>query len=124
VGVKAEVEKTKQRGLDLDQLELERQEKLASANAGVDDGGDGTRDEAGRTGDNDWVEIAIEIPGYRDDDSGTIFLAAMLSEALLADGAFTKKLWINRRFHWKLYLDVGYAARSLRLCSTQADMMR
>ncbi|KAI5863453.1 hypothetical protein GGS23DRAFT_567108 [Durotheca rogersii] len=30
----------------------------------------------------------------------------MLSEALLADGEFTKKLWINRRFHWKLYIDI------------------
>jgi hypothetical protein len=32
----------------------------------------------------------------------------MLSEALLADGEFVKKLWINRRFHWKLYLDVSF----------------
>jgi exosome complex component RRP42 len=30
----------------------------------------------------------------------------MLSEALLADGGFTGKLWINGRFHWKLYIDV------------------
>ncbi|KAI2632040.1 ribosomal protein S5 domain 2-type protein [Hypoxylon sp. NC1633] len=57
-------------------------------------------------GSNDWVEISVEIPGYRDDDSSTVFLGAMLSEALLADGEFTKKLWINRRFHWKLYIDI------------------
>lgn len=67
------------------------------------------RDESSEpiSGDNDWVEMTVEIPGYRDDDSSTIFLATMLGEALLADGEFTKKLWINRRFHWKLYLDVS-----------------
>jgi exosome complex component RRP42 len=40
-----------------------------------------------------------------------VFLAAMLSEALLADGEFLRRLWINRRFHWKLYLDVCSTAR-------------
>ncbi|KAI8631038.1 hypothetical protein F5Y19DRAFT_474162 [Xylariaceae sp. FL1651] len=59
-----------------------------------------------RRGENDWLELSVEIPGYRDDDSSTVFLATMLSEALLADGELTKKLWINRRFHWKLYLDI------------------
>lgn len=57
-------------------------------------------------GSPDWVELSVEIPGLRDDDSGTVFLTSMLTEALLADGEFVKKLWINRRFHWKLYLDV------------------
>ena len=61
----------------------------------------------GADGDNDWVELSVEIPGYRDDDSSTVFLATMLAEALLADGSFTRKLWINRRFHWKLYIDVS-----------------
>uniref|UniRef100_L2G865 Ribosomal RNA-processing protein 42 n=1 Tax=Colletotrichum fructicola (strain Nara gc5) TaxID=1213859 RepID=L2G865_COLFN len=56
-------------------------------------------------GRNDWLEIAVEIPGSRDDDAATVFLANMLSEALLADGEFSKKLRINNRFHWKLYLD-------------------
>ncbi|KAK8078164.1 hypothetical protein PG996_004334 [Apiospora saccharicola] len=57
-------------------------------------------------GSPDWVELSVEIPGLRDDDSGTIFLTSMLTEALLADGEFVKKLWINRRFHWKIYLDI------------------
>ncbi|KAK8093786.1 hypothetical protein PG997_000471 [Apiospora hydei] len=57
-------------------------------------------------GSPDWVELSVEIPGLRDDDSGTVFLTSMLTEALLADGEFVKKLWINRRFHWKLYLDI------------------
>ncbi|GAB0136258.1 hypothetical protein EsDP_00004567 [Epichloe bromicola] len=54
----------------------------------------------------DWLEMTIEIPGQRDDEASTVFLAEMLREALLADGEFAKKLWINRRFHWRLYLDV------------------
>ena len=52
------------------------------------------------------MELTVEIPGLRDDDANTVFLAELLSEALLADGEFAKKLWINSRFHWKLYLDV------------------
>jgi len=56
---------------------------------------------------NEWVELTVEIPGFRDDDSMPVFLAAMLSEALLADGDFTQRLWINRRFHWKLFVDVS-----------------
>lgn len=95
VGVKAEVEKTRARygaGNTLRETEL----------VGEDDG-DG---EEKREGEAAWVEIAVEVPGARDDDANTIYLAEMLSEALLADGEFVKRLWINRRFHWKLYLDV------------------
>jgi exosome complex component RRP42 len=55
---------------------------------------------------NDWLELAVEIPGQRDDEASTVFLAEMLREALLADNEFVKKLRINRRFHWRLYLDV------------------
>jgi exosome complex component RRP42 len=54
----------------------------------------------------DWVEITIEIPSQRDDDAGTVFLGEMLREALLGDGEFMQKLWINSRFHWRLYIDV------------------
>lgn len=105
VGVKAEVEKTRSRHDD-ETVHVE------DGGHGVnDDHDDGGGEEAGnrgtgRTGEPDWVEMTVEIPGLRDDDSGTASLAAMLSEALLADGGFVKRLWINRRFHWKLYLDV------------------
>ncbi|KAK6955934.1 hypothetical protein Daesc_003581 [Daldinia eschscholtzii] len=88
VGVKAEVEKRKVLPLSKGHEQIRES-----------DGDDAV------AGENDWVEITVEIPGYRDDDSSTVFLATMLSEALLADGEFTKKLWINRRFHWKLYID-------------------
>ena len=66
-----------------------------------------TEQEGKREGRYEWVEMSVEIPGFRDDDSMPIFLAAMLTEALLADGEFTSRLWINRRFHWKLYMDVS-----------------
>ncbi|KAH6850912.1 ribosomal protein S5 domain 2-type protein [Chaetomium sp. MPI-CAGE-AT-0009] len=103
VGVKAEVERTAQRP---------REDTIFLEEGGA--GGDGDDEEEGearegvdkRKGDAAWVEMTVEIPGLRDDDSGTAFLSAMLSEALLADGEFAKRLWINRRFHWKLYLDI------------------
>ncbi|EPE27323.1 Ribosomal protein S5 2-like protein [Glarea lozoyensis ATCC 20868] len=63
-------------------------------------------EDEGKKGRNEWVEISVEIPGFRDDDSMPVFLGAMLSEALLADGSFVERLWINRRFHWKIYLDI------------------
>ena len=91
VGVKAEIEKS-----IVDQA-YESSEKVGR------DGGSSATEPAAR---NEWLEITVEIPGYRDDDATTVFLASMLSEALVADGEFAKKLVINRRFHWKLYLDV------------------
>jgi hypothetical protein len=106
VGIKAEVEKSRPSyqavddfniGEDDDDEEdedMRRSEKEAEQKKGL----------------NEWVEMSVEIPGFRDEDSMPVFLAAMLSEALLADGDFTRRLWINRRFHWKLYLDVSYNA--------------
>ncbi|KAF5024038.1 hypothetical protein F66182_3885 [Fusarium sp. NRRL 66182] len=79
VGVKAEIEKTGEDREGQDQEERTR---------------------------GDWLELAVEIPGQRDDEASTVFLAEMLREALLADKEFAKKLRINRRFHWRLYLDV------------------
>ncbi|RDW82105.1 hypothetical protein BP6252_03217 [Coleophoma cylindrospora] len=102
VGIKAEVEKS-------------RPSYQASADRNVAEDDDDEEDEETRRdeqvakekkGLNEWVEMSVEIPGFRDDDSMPVFMAAMLSEALLADGAFTNRLWINRRFHWKLYLDI------------------
>ncbi|KXH44667.1 3' exoribonuclease family protein [Colletotrichum simmondsii] len=94
VGVKAEIEKTASPfGADVDGEEALETRKDA-----------GKKEEV--KGNNDWLEITVEIPASREDDAATVFLANMLSEALLADGEFTKKLRINSRFHWKLYLDV------------------
>lgn len=103
VGVKAEVEKTRARYGAGNTL---RETELIEAGADEDEAGDDGREQT-RRGEAAWVEVAVEVPGARDDDANTIYLAEMLSEALLADGDFVKRLWINRRFHWKLYLDVS-----------------
>ncbi|KAI1737113.1 hypothetical protein F4680DRAFT_221005 [Xylaria scruposa] len=113
VGVKAEVEKTANTSIISaeDQSRPPRQRKRKQAKdqdttkpeEEEEEAEDG---ETERRGEDEWLELSVEIPGYRDDDSGTVFLSTMLSEALLADGELTKKLWINRRFHWKLYLDI------------------
>lgn len=93
MGVKAEVEKSRASYRPHEHLEV----------SGNDDE---EEEEKGKKGLNEWVELTVEIPGFRDDDAMPIFLAAMLSEALLADAQFTRRLWINSRFHWKLYLDI------------------
>lgn len=101
VGVKAEVEKTRARHGP----EPPRPRPGGDGAAEAEDG-EAKASGAGRAGAAEWVELTVEIPGYRDDDSATVFLSAMLSEALLSGGDFTQRLWINDRFHWKLYLDV------------------
>lgn len=102
VGVKAEVEKSApiygaRAHLEVGQSAEADDDEEENQNAAQD---------SRRIGDNAWVEMTVEIPGFRDDDSMPVFLAALLNEALLADGEFTRRLWINSRFHWKLYIDV------------------
>lgn len=58
-------------------------------------------------GEGGWVEVGIDIPGYRDDDALPVFLGAMLTEALLADGRVKDRLFINERFHWRMFVDVS-----------------
>lgn len=99
VGVKAEIEKT------ADPLAAEDEYRQYVKGTSGKGGGDGEEDRREARGD--WLEMTVEVPGQRDDDASTVFLAEMLREALLVDGEFAKKLWINRRFHWRLYLDVS-----------------
>jgi exosome complex component RRP42 len=106
VGVKAEVEKSQWRpatgehGLRLGSMDVDDDDQ------NEDGDGQGRADAARGVGRNEWVEMSIEVPGYRDDDALPTFLAAMLTEALLASGELKDRLWINRRFHWKLYIDI------------------
>lgn len=102
VGVKAEVEKSQWRPGTGDE---------ALDEDGGDDDDDieveGGRDNKTRgTGESSWVEVSLDVPGYRDDDALPVFLSAMLTEALVADGKLKDRLYINRRFHWKLFIDV------------------
>lgn len=113
MGVKAEVEKSKS-GLSASG-EVGKEGVLGLGDGGggdVDmeggDEGEGEDGEKGKgKGEDSWLEIAIEIPGMRDDDALPVFLSAMLTEALLADAELRDRLWINRRFHWRLYVDVS-----------------
>ncbi|KAH6615104.1 exoribonuclease family protein [Boeremia exigua] len=100
VGVKAEVEKTLLRPV-LGAEDADVGDVDVDADMGEGDAGDG----AGK-GQNGWVELSVEIPGFRDDDALPVFLAAMLGESLVASGALKDRLYINRRFHWKLYIDI------------------
>ncbi|KFX97252.1 hypothetical protein V490_02894 [Pseudogymnoascus sp. VKM F-3557] len=93
VGVKAEVERTAARpGQDEGFVDVDAEDEDALGGKGK--------------GDNAWLELSIDIPGFRDDDAMPVVLSSILAEALLADGTFTPRLWINRRFHWKLYIDI------------------
>ncbi|KNG51326.1 3 exoribonuclease family protein [Stemphylium lycopersici] len=96
VGVKAEVEKSRQRPM------------LAGQDDDDDvDMGDGEeKEESKGKGQNAWVEMSVEVPGFREDDALPVFLSSMLTESLLASGELKDRLYINRRFHWKLYVDI------------------
>ena len=105
VGVKAEVEKSAWRpgagavaeGVD---EEVGDDDEDEGARLGASGGGRGV-------GENAWVEMSVEVPGYRTEDALLVFVAAMLTEALLASGDLKDRLYINRRVHWKLYVDVS-----------------
>lgn len=106
VGVKAEVEKTGRRG------GISGVRKDAAADDVEMGGGDDAHEREGK-GEETWLDVSIDIPGMRDDDALPVFLAAMLTEALLADGDVKDRLWINSRFHWRLYVDVRTESSSM-----------
>jgi hypothetical protein len=103
VGVKAEVEKSR----------LARQTEGEGEDVEMGEDINATGEGKGR---NEWLEVAIDVPGLRDDDALPIFLGAMLSEALCADGGLRDRLWINKRFHWRLYVDVSYDVMDCCCC--------
>lgn len=101
VGIKAEVEKSG--GVYLNPGDAGGAE-IEMGDAEVEEKEQGGEQGKGR---DEWVEVAIDIPGYRDDDALPVFLGAMLTEALLADARLKDRLYINERFHWRLYVDVS-----------------
>ena len=101
VGIKAEVERTKGSGVGLgDGGGEEEAEDVAMK------GGEKTEESGG--GRQEWVVLSLDISGTRDDDAALAFLAEMLREALVAGNVLPDKLVINGRWHWKLYVDVGW----------------
>lgn len=120
VGVKAEVEKTvlTTGTLDLRQLQQQDQEDFAEG----DEDGEGKEGSASRAGQGSWVQMSIEIPGFRDDDALPVFLSEMMRESLVGssgrkgrdddgddvmEGGLKGRLVINKRWHWRLYIDVS-----------------
>ncbi|KAL2008648.1 hypothetical protein VTN00DRAFT_6842 [Thermoascus crustaceus] len=117
VGVKAEVEKTALATDTLDLRQLQRQEQDEYAEG--DEDMEGKEGSAEKTGHGSWVQMSIEIPGFRDDDALPVFLSEMLRESLVGStaggggegdkgmvGGLKGRLVINRRWHWRLYIDV------------------
>lgn len=101
-GVKAEVERTVRNVV----APSEEGEDVEMQDESGDEDTTGQAARGAGKGRDSWLEISIEIPGFRDDDALPIFMAAMLTEALLANGSVRDKLWINDRWHWKLYIDI------------------
>ncbi|KAL8849203.1 MAG: hypothetical protein Q9221_005829 [Calogaya cf. arnoldii] len=109
VGVKAEVERTlgasntsnnlRSRGEDGDE-----DTKMHSAEEDMDE----ERRRQGRgKGQDSWIEVTIDMPGFgRDDDGVVVFLAQMLQEGLVADGGLRDRLWIGWGWHWRVYVDI------------------
>ncbi|KAI9760266.1 MAG: hypothetical protein M4579_001780 [Chaenotheca gracillima] len=102
VGVKGEVERTATSSVAAEGLEM----------AGVELGRNGN-------GRDEWVELSVEIPGFREDDALPVFLGRMLTEAVTSssssssihDGLGERKgvlsrLRINDGWHWKIYIDI------------------
>ncbi|CAG7948049.1 unnamed protein product [Penicillium olsonii] len=106
VGVKAEVEKTVLAADTLDSRSLAQHGDALNR--------EGEEGSAAVSGQGEWVQMSIEIPGYRDDDALPIFLGEMMRESLVGSvenkeemaGGLKARLVINKRWHWRLYIDV------------------
>lgn len=87
---------------------------------GNGEGGEGSSS-AVTGGHGSWVQMSIEIPGFRDDDALPVFLSEMMRESLVGSvgvkdksgeenmaGGLKGRLVINKRWHWRLYIDVSF----------------
>ena len=79
-------------------------EEMGGVGAEGEPKGEGERGKG--EGDDRWIEVTVDMPGQRDDDATVVFLAQMIHEGLVADGALRRRLVINARWHWRLYIDV------------------
>jgi len=99
VGIKAEVEKTPQ-------APHHAQHDSADTDTNMEDDIETKDTRSNTTTTSIHLDLSIEIPNFRDDDSLPIFLSSMLTETLLSTPYLSQKLHINARWHWKLYIDV------------------
>ncbi|KAL8964349.1 MAG: hypothetical protein Q9183_004514, partial [Haloplaca sp. 2 TL-2023] len=108
VGVKAEVERTtgsKTAGHYADEANRGKDEdtKMHSGEADVDEE---RRQQARGKGQDSWIEVTVDMPGFgRDDDGVVVFLGQMLREGLVADKGLRDRLWIGWGWHWRVYVD-------------------
>lgn len=109
VGVKAEVERTVGASNTSNNLRSHGDDgdediKMHSAEEDMDEE---RRRQARGKGQDSWIEVTIDMPGFgRDDDGVVVFLAQMLQEGLVADGGLRDRLWIGWGWHWRVYVDV------------------
>ncbi|KAJ6188716.1 hypothetical protein N7519_003624 [Penicillium mononematosum] len=107
VGVKAEVEKTVLAADTLDSRSLAQHGDALNR--------EGEEGSAAVSGQGEWVQMSIEIPGFRDDDALPVFLSEMMRESLVGSvaggdvdgakemaGGLKGRLVINKRWHWRL----------------------
>ncbi|KAL8808650.1 MAG: hypothetical protein Q9200_004154 [Gallowayella weberi] len=111
VGVKAEVERTvgasdnTTRGMNQSRSAGGDEDmRLHSAEEDVDE--ERKRHAKGK-GQDSWIEVTIDMPGFgREDDGVVVFLAQMLREGLVADGGLRDRLWIGWGWHWRIFVDI------------------
>lgn len=112
VGVKAEVERSvSSSSSDIGLFSEQSQGGDGNGDADADGGQGGSGNSAGQ---GSWVQMSIEIPGFRDDDALPVFLSEMMREPLVGsvgsgegeDWGLKGRLVINKRWHWRLYIDV------------------
>ncbi|KZZ95173.1 3' exoribonuclease [Ascosphaera apis ARSEF 7405] len=129
VGVKAEVERTVKEGVVDWGAEEEDSQDQDESDVDVAGAGQERRKKRRRCGESSWVEMSIEIPGVRDDDSLPVYLAEMMRETIVSaengtagvggSGAgsaeaasvdtprsLRERLVINGGWHWRLYIDI------------------
>ncbi|KAL9127315.1 MAG: hypothetical protein Q9217_003777 [Psora testacea] len=123
VGVKAELERTSNARQRAGLAGHERDDE-DFAMGDIEVNKDAENEEELKVAD-EWVEMTIDMPGQREDDSMIIFLAQMTHEGLVADGTLPRRLYINERWHWRLYIDVRMTLPNpnlaLALCAADWD---
>ena len=104
VGVKAEVEKTAR---EINASDRDRDAEGGADVDGNDDDVEGAQPSArAQQGSAEWIDVSVDIPGMRDDDELLTFLSSMLKESLESSTTLHSMLYLNDRWHWRLFVDI------------------